>query len=478
MVLAFRYQPETEEKIMIARYAISLASLSMLCIAQTTPTHAQSDSYADIVAKVLPSVVNISIQSAGERVKIDGTGDDTSYATYAVELVGAGSIADPSGIIVTNKHVISNAYEITVTLQDGSAFQAQLLGKGVGNDLAMLKIDAGRPLPAVKVGNSDELRVGDHVLAIGNPLGLGGSVSAGIVSALHRRLTSGILMQNTLGEFIQTDAAINHGNSGGPLFNMKGEVIGVDNQIYSGTAGGGNIGIGFAIPSNDVKLLVEQIRQYGKPRLGWLGLRLQTMTPRMVGALANQVHGGAIIALVVPGSPAAEAGLQVGEVVQALNDEPINDSRTLDRAAGLSIGKTLQLRVWKNGKARTVPVVVKEYPQEIWTSYKNDKASELVFTKISDAGFEVADLTNELRARFHLDADTTGPVIIAVADNTAASGANLQPGETILKVQMDDVQSRADLASRLKAVADGGQRDVLLLVGGPQSRWITLPLKL
>src|SRR3954447_3013675 len=173
----------------------------------------------------MPSVVNISIKSAGDRAKIDEPGRTPSYATYAVELVGAGSIIDPSGIIATNKHVINNAYSITVTLQDGSAFPAQLLGKGVGNDLAMLKIDAGRPLPPVKVGNRDELRVGDHVLAIGNPLGLGGSVSAGIVSALHRR--SGILMQNSLGEFIQTDAAINHGNSGGPLFNMKGEVIGV-----------------------------------------------------------------------------------------------------------------------------------------------------------------------------------------------------------------------------------------------------------
>ena len=199
----------------------------------------------------------------------------------------------------------------------------------------------GGRFPAVKVGNSDELRVGDHVLAIGNPLGLGGSVSAGIVSALHRRLTSGILMQNTLGEFIQTDAAINHGNSGGPLFNMKGEVIGVDNQIWSGTAAGANIGLRFAIPSNDVKLLVQQIREYGKPHLGWLGLRLQTMTPRMVGALAHQVDGGAIIALVVPGSPAAEAGLQVGEIVQAFNNEPVTDGRTLDRAAALSIGQTL-----------------------------------------------------------------------------------------------------------------------------------------
>jgi serine protease Do len=453
--------------------------IGLCCLLQPSTSQADPESYADIVEKVMPSVVNISIESAGERVKIDDTGSTPSYATYAVELVGAGSIIDPSGIIATNKHVINNAYSITVTLQDGSAFPAQLLGKGVGNDLAMLKIDAGRPLPPVKVGNSDELRVGDHVLAIGNPLGLGGSVSAGIVSAVHRRLTSGILMQNSLGEFIQTDAAINHGNSGGPLFNMKGEVIGVDNQIYSDVSGGGNIGLGFAIPSNDVKLILEQILQYGKPRLGWLGVRLQTITPRMAAAIGNKVKSGAIISAVIPGSPAAQAGLRIGEIIDGFDDERVTDSRTLDRAAAVSIGRPMQLRVWSNGQTRTVPVAVKEFPQETWTSYKNEKVSELVFKKISDAGFEAADLNDELRARFQLDAKTTGPVVTVVADNTAASGANLRPGDVILKVQMDDVSSRADLARRLKEVSDRGQRDVLLFVGGAnEARWLTVPLRL
>jgi serine protease Do len=459
--------------------ALALAILSSGFLASSLAIGAEFGSYADIVDRVLPSVVNISIEGAGERVAIGGDGGDAVYATYLVEYVGAGSITDPSGIIVTNRHVINNAHEITVTLQDGSAFRAKLLGKGVDNDLAILKIDAGRPLPAVKVGDSDKVRVGDHVLAIGNPLGLGGSVSAGIVSGLHRHISSGIALQNTLGEFIQTDAAINHGNSGGPLFNMKGEVIGVDNQIFSDFAGGGNVGLGFAIPSNDVKFMLQQVLQEGKPRLGWIGVRLQTVTPRMAGALGNQVQGGAIVSEVAPNSPGSEVGLRVGDVVQSVDNERITDSRTVDRAVVSAIGKTIQLGVWSNGKTRNVPVAVKEFPQDVWISYKNEKTADLVFTKISDAGFEVADLTDELRAKFHIDPGVKGVVITAVADNTAASGANIRPGYVILKVQMDDVHSRAELAQHLQKLADRGQRDVLLFVRGSNgSVWLTLPMRL
>jgi serine protease Do len=265
----------------------------------------------------MPSVVNITIKGMGENVKIGEKGND--YARYVVELVGSGSIVDSTGIIVTNKHVVNNAYEITVTLHDGGTFRAQLLGMGSGNDLAMLKIDAGRPLPAAKIGNSDELRVGDQVMAVGNPLGLNSSVSIGVVSGLYRRIFSGILMQNALGEFIQTDASINHGNSGGPLFNMKGEIVGVDNQIYSDTKGGGSIGIGFAIPSNDAQLLVEQVRKYGQIRMGWLGMRLQTITPAMAEALSLPKRTGAIVAALAPSGSGAEAGLKTGDIVQAFD---------------------------------------------------------------------------------------------------------------------------------------------------------------
>jgi serine protease Do len=194
----------------------------------------------------MPSVVNISIEAMGQRVKLEESGGDLAYANYVVEFVGAGSIVDPSGLIITNRHVVKDAYEIDVTLSDGATYKGQLLGAGSGTDLAILKIDAGRPLPAIEIGNSDEVKVGEKVLAIGNPLD--SSVSAGIVSGVHRTMKT--LPQY---EFIQTDA-INHGNSGGPLINMKGQMIGIDNQIWSDTAGGGSIGLGFAIPSNDAKL--------------------------------------------------------------------------------------------------------------------------------------------------------------------------------------------------------------------------------
>ena len=438
---------------------------------------AEPNSYADLVASVMPSVVNITIKGMGEKVKIGEKGDD--YARYLVELVGSGSIVNSTGIIVTNKHVVNNAYVITVTLHDGDAFRAQLLGMGSGNDLAMLKIDAGRPLPAAKIGNSDELRVGDRVMAVGNPLGLNSSVSTGVVSGLHRRIFSGILMQNALGEFIQTDASINHGNSGGPLFNMKGEIVGVDNQIYSDTKGGGSIGIGFAIPSNDARLLVEQVRKYGQIRMGWLGMRLQTITPAMAEALSLPKRTGAIVAALAPSGSGAEAGLKTGDIIQAFDGQEVVDSRKLDRAALLSIGQTVQLSVWRDGSIRTVPITVKEYPQDVWVSYKNEKMKDLVFTKISDAGILVSDLTDELRAQFGLAASVTGPVITEVADNTAASGAGIHQGDVIQKVQGSDVRSRAEVRERLKELSEKGLRNAILLIGvGENSRWVTLPLRL
>src|SRR6059058_3858617 len=207
--------------------ASSLGALVFTLLAHAAPVQAEQE-FTDLVAKVMPSVVNIAIEAMGQRVKLDESGGDLAYATYVVEYVGAGSIVDPSGLIITNRHVIKDAYEIDVTLSDGTTFKGQLLGAGSGTDLAILKIDAGRPLPAIEIGNSDEVKVGEKVIAIGNPLGLASSVSAGIVSGVHRTMKS--LPQY---EFIQTDASINHGNSGGPLINMKGQMIGIDNQIWS-----------------------------------------------------------------------------------------------------------------------------------------------------------------------------------------------------------------------------------------------------
>jgi serine protease Do len=448
--------------------------LGFSLIAYSSSVRAEQE-FTDLVAKVMPSVVNIAIEAMGQRVKLEQSGGDLAYATYVVEYVGAGSIVDPSGLIITNRHVVKDAYEIDVTLSDGATFKGQLLGAGSGTDLAILKIDAGRPLPAIEIGNSDEVKVGEKVIAIGNPLGLASSVSAGIVSGVRRSMKS--LPQY---EFIQTDASINHGNSGGPLINMKGQMIGIDNQIWSDTMGGGSIGLGFAIPSNDAQFILTHVRQYGRPRLGWIGVRVQTVTPRMAEGLQFKEPGGAIIANVAENSPAAEAGLKAGEIVIGIEGKKVSDYRTIDQIVSRSRGETIPVRVWSAGKIRVVHVSVTEFPDSPWVSYKSDKADpDVVFSKVTDAGFEVADLTDELRALFHLKSQTTGPVVTVVADNTAASQAGLRRGDLIKKVLMDDVGSRAELEQRLQEMHQRGQRNAFLYVGGVNdARWVTIPLRL
>jgi serine protease Do len=452
------------------------AVFAALALGTATAARAgEPDSFADVVAKVMPSVVNISVKGMGEMAMMDKEAKNVSYAPHIVDIVGSGSIVDANGLIVTNRHVIDNAYEITVTLQDGTTHNARLLGKGLGFDLAILKVDVGYPLPAIKIGDSDRVRVGDRVLAIGNPLGLKGTVTSGIVSALHRDLYG-----TPYNQFIQVDAAINHGNSGGPLFNVKGEVVGVNNQIFSESATSGSIGLGFAIPSNDVAFMLDQIRQYGRPHLGWLGLKIQTVNAEMSEALKIPMQSGAIIAEVTPGSPADDAGLKVGDIIQAFADEHLIDYRVLNRAVSMAIGKTLLLSIWTvDGEDKVVPVTVKEWPQELWESYNSEMMRPPLYSKLGDLGFEVADLTNDLRARFHLDPGTEGPVVTAVVDDTAASGAKLKPGDLILKVQREDVRTTAELEQGLKKITDAGNRRALIYAKGANGpRWTTLPLRL
>jgi len=454
-----------------------VAVVAILLLALPASVPRESDGYGALVKSVLPSVVNISVKGKGQSPNKGAPGErgeSVSYAPHIVDIVGSGSIIDPSGIIVTNRHVIENAYEIYVTLQDGTTKQARLLGKGLNFDLALLKIDAGRRLPAITVGNSDKVRVGDRVLAIGNPLGLQGTVTSGIVSATHRDLSGPYY------EFIQTDAAINHGNSGGPLFNSRGEVIGINNQIFSESSTSGSIGLGFAIPSNDVTFLLKQINRYGRPRIGWLGIRVQRLTPEMADVLGVPKHNGAIVAEVAPKSPADEAGIQIGDVVQGFARETVTDYRDFNRAVMMSVGKTKKLRIWRKGQMRVVSATVKEWPQQVWESYKSGTSTEALFTKISDYGFDVADLTDELRGRFHLESTAMGPVVTNVTEDTAASGAKLKAGDIILTAQLHDVRSRAEFEEQLNALCNSGERNALLFVKSANgtTRWMTLPLRL
>jgi serine protease Do len=456
--------------------ALFLAIFSGFAMLAPISAGAAPESFAPLAARVSPAVVNISIKGMGEGpMMMKGDGKNVAYAPHIIDLVGSGVIVDPSGIIVTNKHVIENAYEITVTLSDRTSVQARLLGKGLTFDLAILKIDVDHPLPSIKVGDSDKVRVGDRVIAIGNPLGLASTVTSGIISALHRDL-----MGTPYDEFIQTDAAINHGNSGGPLFNMDGEVIGINNQIFSDSASSGSIGLGFAIPSNDLKFLIEQIRDYGRPHLGWLGLRVQTLTPEMADSLALPPYSGAIVAEVSPGGPAADAGIDIGDVIQGYGNQKISDYRTLNRLIAQAIGRTVPLSVWRNGSARVVTVTVREYPQELWITYKSEMKAEPIFRRVRDFGFDLADPTDELKMKFGIKGEASGPIVSSVVEDTAASGAKFKPGDVILKVQMEEVKTVEDFERRLRDRTNQGWRNALILAKNASgtARWLTLPLRL
>jgi serine protease Do len=261
---------------------------------------------------------------------------------------------------------------------------------------------------------------------------------------------------------------------------MDGEVIGINNQIFSDSASSGSIGLGFAIPSNDVRFLVEQIRDYGRPHLGWLGMRIQTLTAEMADALQLPPNSGAIVAEVTPGGPAAEAGIQIGDVIQGYGNRKISDYRVLNRFVAMAIGRTLQLQVWREGSIRSVNVTAKEWPQELWISYKNETMREPVFTKLRDFGFDVADPSPDLKMKFKIDGEPTGPVVTNVVEDTAASGAKFRPGDVILKVQLQDVHSVDELEKNLLERCNKGQRNVLIYAKNASgtSRWVTLPLRL
>ena len=455
--------------------AVVTAALAIATL--TSPARAESllrDSTADIVEAVMPAVVAISIKGM-----VDPSGTDESRkgfnAPLIVDLVGSGVIADPSGIIVTNRHVIEGAYSIQVRLYDGTIAKGQLLGKGLGGiDLAIVKIDVGHPLPTAAIGDSDKVRIGDRVLAVGNPLGLSGSVTSGIVSAIGRDLR-----QTSVGEFIQTDAAINHGNSGGPLFNMRGEVIGINNQIYSDTSGGGSIGIGFAIPVNDARYVLEQVKQYGHPRFGFIGAHVQAITPGMADAIDYPNDFGVIVAAVAPGSPAAAAGIKSGDVVQTINGEKVRDYRKLNRVIGTSLGKNVTLGLWNAGATRTATAEVKELTETLWASYTSSEVKSPTFSQVTDFGFVLADITPELRAQYSLDANLVGPVVTRVVDDSAAKSAGVKVGDVLVDAQGARLTAVSDFSSRLTQLRDKGRRNVMLYVGGAGGdRWVALPLQL
>jgi serine protease Do len=431
---------------------------------------------SDLVPKLLPAVVNISTR----QLVVSNTGKPGQAAeqsTSTRQSLGSGFLIDPSGVIVTNNHVIANAYDITVTLQDNQELKATLLATSTVADLAVLKVNAAKPLPIVAFGSSINLKVGQPVVAIGNPLGLGGSVSGGIISALNRDL-----MSSPYDDYIQTDAAINHGNSGGPLFNLQGEVIGVNTAIFSPLPQGGSIGLGFAIPSDNALFVIGQLRKYGTVRAGFLGAHIQQVTADIAHAVGLADVTGAIVDDVVPGGPAERAQVRAGDVILRVGGQTITDTRAVARAIAVQeIGQTADLVIWRDRHEVALRVDVVEWPGDLVAAGPGgapppapQPASAM---QSSDLGLHLSPANDLLRKKYDLPASEKGLVVTGVVPLSAAYDRGLSPGDVIQRVQADPVTTLADLRQRVQAERAKGTEYMLLLVrdeDGP--RWVAMPL--
>jgi serine protease Do len=430
------------------------------------------DSFADQVEQLSPAVVNIStttIVSEGPGMDMPqfppgspfeeffkNFGDDNRQRRASS--LGSGFIIDAEGIVVTNFHVIENAEEITVTLSDETSFTAKVLGQDQKTDIAVLKIDPGdTTLTAVPFGDSDSLRVGDWVLAIGNPFGLGGTVTAGIVSARGRDIGNG-----PYDDFIQTDASINRGNSGGPLFNTDGEVIGINTAIFSQS--GGSVGIGFAISSNLAKRVTKQLVEFGTTRRGWLGVFIQEVTSDIAETLGLEESGGALVSSVNENSPADIAGLEPGDVILSFDGKKIERMRDLPRiVAETDIGTTVVVEVFRGGRLSTVDVTLGELEKAELVGLVGEQPEGDAQT-LDRLGFTVDDLDAELAVELGLDETLTGVVVTEVAAGSPAMEKGVEPGDIIRRFGQRRVDSAADLATSVGETVDAGRSGVLLLI--------------
>jgi serine protease Do len=387
--------------------------------------------------------------------------------------LGSGFIVDPAGLIVTNNHVIANAEQIAVTFADDTTLQAQVVGRDAVTDLVLLKVEVKAPLPAAVWGDSSKARVGDWVLAIGNPFGLGGTVTAGIISATARDIRSG-----PYDDYLQTDASINRGNSGGPMFNLQGEVIGINTAIFS-PSGGGSIGIGFAIPAALAQPIVEQLKATGKVERGWIGARIQPVTDEIAESVGLDKSRGAMIASIDPGSPAAQAKLVPGDVILSYDGKPIERSRQLPRLVAESApDKTVKLTLWRDGK---------EFEAELKVALLNPNRSPAPpppaepekpkpLPTVDALGLKLTKVTPEVKKQMQLADGAKGVVIAEVPQNSAGAQQGLRAGDMLTAVGHAAVATPEEVQQRVAAARKAGRRNVLLRVERDgNARYIALP---
>jgi serine protease Do len=459
--------------------ACALVVASALLIGAARGREMPSSSQAELIRGLIPSVVNITVRimegATADQALVSANEHTAPYRTA----VGSGFVIDASGKIVTNWHVVSDAFEIIVTFSDGTRLPAQVVGAWRVIDLALLKVDAGHPLHAVHWGDSSSLQIGDPVLAMGNAFGVGLSVSGGIVSALNRNIEDSVV-----DNLIQTDAAINHGNSGGPLFNLKGEVVGVNSTIISPTPA--NSGLGFAIPSNDVQFAIKRMGNIpASERPAWLGAKIQAVTPEIAEAMGLQQVHGAIVAWVLPDQPAAKAGMLEGDVILHFDDQTVSDERALLRdITQRKPGEMVPFIVWRNGQEFELKVKLETWPKSLWERNAAPPPPKVNLAVPPDLGLTVAELTDELRAENKLGSDAKGVLVTAVAAGSDAAQQGVAAGDLLLQVGPTYVGSPQELWHEVDVARSKGRRFGLFRLLSkiqpaavsqfPGPKWITL----
>jgi serine protease Do len=457
----------------------------VMLVAQALSAQARPDSLADLADEISPAVVNITTSTvvAGQAGPNPIVPEGSPFEDFFREFqdrnrdgnrarrssaLGSGFVISEDGYIVTNNHVIEKADEIVIEFFSGEERKAVVVGTDPNTDIALLKVDAEKPLDFVSFGDSDAARVGDWVMAMGNPLGQGFSVSAGIVSARNRSLSG------SYDDYIQTDAAINRGNSGGPLFNMDGEVIGVNTAILS--PNGGSIGIGFSMASNVVTKVVDQLKEYGETRRGWLGVRIQDVTDDVADALGLEKTAGALVTD-VPDGPAKEGGVIQGDVIVSFDGVEVSDTRSLVRQVGnTAVGKTVRVMVFRDGKTQSLKVTLgrREEAQAVPAAQPAPEVAE----PEELLGLTLSPLTETMRGELQLSPSAVGLVVMDVDETSEAYEKGLRSGDLLTEAGQQKLESISDLKDRVADAKEAGRKSLLLLIRrGGEPRFVALSIQ-
>ncbi len=484
----------------LARPAVTAALAFALALPAASAQARGPEKISDVAEQVIDAVVNISTSQAvggdsrapTQRPPLPpgsqfeeffeeffknrrGQGDTPApNRPRRTNSLGSGFVIDPSGIVVTNHHVIADADEVTVIFTDGRRLKAEIIGRDKKTDLAVLRVQSDKPLKAVKFADSDKVRLGEWVIAIGNPFSLGGSVTAGIVSARNRDINSG-----PYDNYIQTDASINRGNSGGPLFNLDGEVIGVNTAIISPS--GGSIGIGFAVPSKTAMPVIDQLRQFGETRRGWLGVKIQQVTDEIAESLGIKPARGALIAGIDDKGPAKPAGIETGDVIVKFDGKDIKEMRDLPRiVADTPVGKEVPVVVIRKGKEEIKTVKLgrlEDGEKPAPASLKAEPPQEKSVVQRT-LGLQLADMSNELRQKYNIKDSVKGVVITEVDASSVAADKRLTAGSVLVAIEQEQIANAADVPKRVEALKKAGKKTALLLVATPSGDmlFVALPI--